>query len=512
MFRARRPGASAAKAASPPLQVLSRGLAALSTLLALGAAAVAQPRPCLVAYEVAVPLPGRPDNSDVRAQLLAADGSLPWGPAGIPVAAGGDYERRPCVVSDGAGGAVVVLEYKHGDGPRRGQVDLCAQRVSAEGKRLWNLGRPLALASTRYREHSAVAIGDGEGGVVVAYLVDVPAQDGHVHTGVCAQRIDGHGRLRWQEGLRSVVLQEGDCRCADLSIAASGDGGAYVAYRRVGTVAGGHTGGQIVLRRLSAAGNRDWEAVHPLGLTVSGELETPRTPVLVAGPSGSVWVAFQAGPAAAGGVYACRVSQDGVIARDGLPLHLSAGLVGQVEAVRAVPDGAGGLLCAFGLLAPGSPAKLHSARIAADGHLPWAAVTPLLPGAGQSYRELSALQGPQGSVTLALTAPVHTRHEADQHRALAAQRVGPDGRPSWGSSPVEVTTPRDGSVLTPGLAPDGTGGVYVIYVLKTKYGRLAGDTGIFGLRLTAAGRRAWSAPAPVATGHGRETAPAVVSG
>lgn len=495
-----------------PLQALSRGLAALSTLLALVAVAVAQPRPCLVAYEVATPLPGRPDNSDVRVQLLAADGSLPWGPAGIAVAAGGDYERRPCAVSDGAGGVVVVFEFKHGDGPRRGQVDLCAQRVSAAGERRWNSGRPVVLASTRYREHGAVSIGDGEGGVVVAYLVEVPAQDGHVHTGVCAQRIDGRGRLRWQEGIRSVVLEEGNCRCADLSIAASGDAGAYVAYRRVGTGAGGHAGGQIVLQRLSLAGARAWEAVHPLGLAISGELETPRAPVLVAGPSGSIWVAFQAGSAAAGGVYACRASKEGVIAQDGLPLRLSCGLVGQVEAVRAVPDAAGGLLCAFGLLAPGSPAKLYSTRIAVDGHLPWAAITPLLRGAGQSYRELSALPGPQGSVTVALTAPVHTRHDADQHRALAAQRLGPDGRPLWGPSPVEVTTPRDGSVITPGLAPDGTGGVYVIYVLKTKTGPLAGDTGIFGLRLTAAGRRAWSAPAPVATGYGRETAPVVVSG
>jgi len=362
------------------------------------------------------------------------------------------------------------------------------------------------VATSALREHSPVVAADGEGGAYVAMLVDTADGGGQVRTGVCAQRLAADGTLPWLGGARSVVVQSADCRCGDLAIAACPEGGAYVAYRRVRTVSG-QPAGEVVVQRLAPDGTIVWKDRHPDGLVLAGDPDA-RGPVLIAARQGAIWVVL-CSENSAPRVSAQFVRPDGQITG---PVPLSGALRGSPGDVQAVSDGSGGLLCVFGLSSRQTPAKLFCARIDGAGKHVWPGIAALFSGPGMSYREVCALPGPDSSVTVAMTSPVNRRLDANQHRALAAQHISASGELTWGLDPIEVTNPADGSAVTPALAPDGEGGVYVVYGVKLKTGPGTGATGLLSLRLGPSGGRLWRHPIPLAMGLTPGRAPVLVEG
>jgi hypothetical protein len=126
----------------------------------------------------------RGSSWDVYAQKVDANGSVLWTGNGVPVAVLDDHQGDPRIVTDGAGGAILVWD----DGRAAG---LYAQRVDANGLALWTTnGIAVCAAAVSAGERAIVA--DGAGGAVVVW------EDGRgADRDIYAQRIDAAGNLLW---------------------------------------------------------------------------------------------------------------------------------------------------------------------------------------------------------------------------------------------------------------------------------------------------------------------------
>jgi len=131
----------------------------------------------------------RSGNSDIYAQKINQSGQMVWPPEGIPICVAAAGQFSPQLVSDGAGGAIIVWhDYRRGGGE-----DIFSQRVNAQGKVIWKEdGIPVSIAQgTQWYPQIA---SDGAGGAIVVWT------DGRKSAGdndIYGQRISPGGNLLW---------------------------------------------------------------------------------------------------------------------------------------------------------------------------------------------------------------------------------------------------------------------------------------------------------------------------
>jgi hypothetical protein len=171
-------------------------------------------------------------GQDIYAQRVNASGNALWAANGVGVCTAAAYQVNPLLISDGAGGAIIVW-----NDHRIGNNDLYAQRVNASGAPLWTAnGVVLCTPSVGYE----VAItSDGAGGAIVAWI------DYRSGSMVFAQRASADGVAQWTAN--GVYVSYG----ATPTMTSDGMGGAIIAY--------GYNS-DIYLSRLDASGIPQWTA------------------------------------------------------------------------------------------------------------------------------------------------------------------------------------------------------------------------------------------------------------
>ena len=202
-------------------------------------------------------------DTDVMAQRVSRDGKLLWGDANHPASVATSptgQERNPVVIPDGAGGALVAFELELVSGENQGDVDVCAQRIDADGHMKWNEGkRSVAVGSSKDLERHPAIVSDGAGGMIVAMESESRSDANLGDIDIFAQRVSGAGELQWREGKRSVGV--GTSRAwQELApiVLSDGLGGATIVYEvtaRTGEYAGDH---DIEAARLDSAGKLMW--------------------------------------------------------------------------------------------------------------------------------------------------------------------------------------------------------------------------------------------------------------
>jgi hypothetical protein len=171
---------------------------------------------------------GRNGNSDVFAQKISADGHVQWTPTGVPIAVQPGRQRFQQLVSDGAGGAVVVWEDW-----RTSPTRIYAQHVGADGTTTWaDNGFPI---SSTYGESPKIMRSDD--GTYIIVWVDTD-HNGGTRDYLRAQKVDTTGSLLWpmdsrtdSGGTTGVVISE--IYGADFDIASDGGRG-FIAVLELG--------------------------------------------------------------------------------------------------------------------------------------------------------------------------------------------------------------------------------------------------------------------------------------
>ncbi len=153
-----------------------------------------------------------PDNRaasgqyDIYAQRISPEGEILWPEGGIPVCAPQHAQTTPQIVSDGSDGAIVAWL-----GPRFDYPQACVQRLSPDGKLLWEKeGIQLGALPITAPSPSVAITPDNAGGAIVVWYRQ-------------AQRVNSEGELQWAEPMNLSI----DMR----SITDDGSGGAIVAGR-----------------------------------------------------------------------------------------------------------------------------------------------------------------------------------------------------------------------------------------------------------------------------------------
>ncbi|MBM3497608.1 MAG: hypothetical protein FJX74_02950 [Armatimonadetes bacterium] len=449
----------------------------------------------IVAYEV-VPPEAEGGDIDILARLLKADGTLGW-EAETPtvLASSAHAETSPVVVADGEGGAFVIYELTFTEGEHKGDMDLVAQHIGADGTLLWNDGeQPVGVATSTGRESHPVALGDGAGGFIVAY--EWQGEDGDVD--VLAQRMSAEGESRWATDDAPALVGVSPGRERNPVLVPDGAGGVLVLFEWEGP--DGTT--DVMAQRVTAEGRAAWNNGEQ-AVDVSASPSNERAVTAVADGAGGALVAFELeflegefkGDV---DVMGQRITGDGVVVWNGgeQPSLLASGK-GIERHPQAIGDGAGGMMVLFeyepleGEFA--GDIDIMAQRVDSNGRLLWhdGEQSAAVSAAGGLERAPQLVPLSDGSAIAVLEHEFRNGENAGDIDVVG-QRLSREGQLLWNGG--EQSTMLSGAKWlerTPVALADGEGGAIVVLTAVGPEGEFEGDEDVWALRVSQEGQLLW---------------------
>ncbi len=367
-----------------------------------------------------------PGNRDIYVQRLSATGSPLWTANGIAICTQAGHQVDPKVVSDGAGGAIIV--WTDGRTAPTGD-DLYAQRVNANGTPQWTAGGVNVCNSMGSQTLSTVG-SDGAGGVLLTW-VDLSNID--------AQRVSGAGVPLWTSTGVAVCAAAGN-QGAPRVVGDGTGGGIFIWEDPRGPT------DDVYAQRLNAAGTPQWTAD---GIPICNALDRQQVPDLVSDGAGGaifVWQDYRA-DGVNPDVYAQRATASGTLlwTANGVVVSNAVNFQGQAHATS---DGAGGVIVAWeDTRNLAFSTDVYAQRMNGAG-------VPLWTANGVAVCTKSGSQSAIALVTDGAGGAVIAWIEAF---AINAQRVNAVGTPLWTTDGVPFSSTLQ-SYSKFALAPDGHGG------------------------------------------------------
>ncbi len=165
---------------------------------------------------------GNNGNTDIYAQRLDASGNFQWGISGVALTSAQQDQHSPAVVSDGAGGAIVVWQDLR-DGSNM-TADIYARRINSGGAAQWT-SDGVAISTALNRQELPTLVEDGSGGAIIAWSDN--RTDG-ITTDVYAQRVNSAGAAQWTANGVALVTASGSQNAVTMTT--DGAGGAIAAW------------------------------------------------------------------------------------------------------------------------------------------------------------------------------------------------------------------------------------------------------------------------------------------
>ena len=395
-------------------------------------------------------------NRDVFAQRISATGETHWNANGIPVCDLSSSQSWPLIVSDTAGGAILVW----GD-TRHGNQDSYAQRIDVNGNKLWDSeGIPVCTHPTLQDDLNAIA--DDKGGVIVVWE---DWRDGNQD--IYAQRIDASGKPLWEANGVPVYRGEGDQY--DPVVVADGEGGAIFAWWDIST-----PDWNIFAQRLSADGKPMWnsgDGEESTPVPVCTAIGNQGAPVAVSDENGGVffvWSDYRNDPNfyTRAQLYAQRMTAtgDALWAEDGI---LVCDLQVNQQQPDCIPDGSGGFIVTW-WDERNIFADIYAQRINANGEALWqdedsdaekGGVPVCTEGGVQRLPQLVPTDD-AGAIIYWLDYREDFGDTTED--AIYAQRLDADGQPLWHKNGIPVCSAPN-SQITPQAIPTGTNAAIVVW-------------------------------------------------
>ena len=421
------------------------------------------------------------NNLDIYAQRVSAEGVPQWIVDGVAVCAAAGAQSLPTVVADGAGAAIFAWSDHRGD-----SYDIYAQQVSASGVPQWTADG-VAVYSDLEDQMYPMLIADGAGGAIVSWK----DQRSHLDLDAYAQRLSGAGTLLWAADGVPVHVEPG-VQVAPVCARSPG-GGAIVAWieKREGDY-------DLFARKFDATGASSWSTV-PI-CTAAGAQARPR---IAADGAGGAIVTWEDRRSGSWDVYAQRVSADGLTqwAADGLAMCATSS---DQNYPKLVSDASGGAIVAW----EDQRGGVYAQRVSADGVVQWQA-DGVLVGTDLNrgffdWLELEdaafALEADEGGGAIVAW------QKGSTYLYIYAQRVNGAGVVVWTADGVLLSAIASDQYY-PALVSDGQGGAIVAWgeFRKSYY------EGIGAQRVSAEGVRQWTAIGMRAYSGGGADHPALVA-
>jgi hypothetical protein len=262
----------------------------------------------------------RNNNADIYAQRVDAMGIAQWTTNGIIVCNASGNQDEPKIISDGAGGAIIIwCDYRSGYG------DIYAQRINSSGAAQW-AANGLGICTASGHQESPRIASAGVGKAIITWS-DRRSSNHQVF----AQMVDLSGNVQWTAN--GVLVQSS---WADLllypAIVSDGTGGAIIAWIE-------HYddyGGFIVSQRLDMSGSILWSSTGlPIAIVDSYDY-----PQLISDDSGGALFLWYGSREETKGIYVRRITGSGDYCWpvEGVPIFEGTWYISRL---RAEEDGSG---------------------------------------------------------------------------------------------------------------------------------------------------------------------------
>ena len=184
----------------------------------------------------------RAGNNDIYAQKIDSSGNVLWTMDGIAVCNKTTSQKNPKLISDNAGGAIIVWEDSVNF-----YWDIYAQRISSSGALLWAINGVAVCAVPNIQINPKIDV-DDLGGAVITWQDKRNSTDYDIY----AQRLNPSGTIQW--AANGVVVCNSIGVQNNPRIEPDGSNGALISWidKRVGTDY------DIYAQRISALGTAMW--------------------------------------------------------------------------------------------------------------------------------------------------------------------------------------------------------------------------------------------------------------
>jgi len=381
----------------------------------------------------------RDTNSHIYAQRIGTEGEILWTSSGVRVCEYDSEQNDPQIVSDGAGGAIVVWE---------DYDNLFAQRLSSSGVYLWNWDGVAIINISGTQDDVSIAA-DGSGGVLVAWEDDRNGTDE-----VYAQRLDSSGTRLWES--TGVLL------CASVSIernpqiAPDTGGGAIVCWE---DTRNGYPMAHVYARRINYLGTPIWTTDGVYAATTSGDY-TLQIDDIESDGDGGVFISFSSLPAIGDPPSNVRVQY---LNAAGVPLWGEWGYLafstssGIQDYSRMAPDGSGGVVIMCHDEYGSDDFDIKAQRLNAAGDYLWGlGGSTAMSASGPNVYGQIAGDGEGGAVVTWFD----YRHN---NASCYSQRFDSSGGRLWGDDGKAVTIGNYFGNFTEIPIPDEDGGFIVVW-------------------------------------------------
>jgi hypothetical protein len=387
--------------------------------------------------------------TEIYAQRVDAKGFTLWPWNGVSVVSAADIKPGFGMVSDGAGGAIIVWS----DG-RRGAGEIFIQRIDGAGAVKWQQNG-VAITSNPAPSEFPVIASDGAGGAIIAWQEDRGViAGGH---NIYAQKISRTGVLQWKaEGVEICVAAGAQVAPA---IAGNGRGGAIIVWRDKRGV-----DADVYAQFVNSFGAVQWGEGGAGVCTVARDQDFPA--IVTNGSDGAIvaWADYRSGIEAPD-LY-CQHIDD-----KGMPRWQSDGIqVGsQLDFFRNPPvgpymagDGLGDAILTWSKARILDVDKdIYVNKINADSFLPLGTDGVVICGASGPQRFPTVIGDGAGGAVI-----VWQDERQPFNPDIYAQRLNlqsdPSGNPLWAVDGVPIST-ADGAQDAPVVVTDGAEGAIVAW-------------------------------------------------
>jgi hypothetical protein len=350
--------------------------------------------------------------ADIYAQRWDSRGNIMWGANGAAICIDPGFQDLPELVSDGAGGAIIVWEDL-----RSGFFDVYAQRVDAGGNVLWAAGG-VQITFELASERRARITTDGAGGAIIAWM-DAKLGNNDIY----AQRLNSAGVNQWLLGGVAVCTAASSQGVAE--VISDGAGGAIIAWSDFR----GGPDNDIYAQRIDSSGIGQWTFN---GEPVVAAVENQQGHGIATDMAGGAIIVWQDFRDLEFDIYAQRLDASGTAQwrTDGVNLCTETDDQRDVEIIS---DGAGGAIVAWEDYRDGLQNDVYAQRVTGSGLGMWEFNGVLIGGSNGDQVDASlAMDGEGGAVI------TWTDGRGVEPNDVYAQRVNEYGQIAWAFNGVPV--------------------------------------------------------------------------
>ncbi len=390
------------------------------------------------------------DYYDIYAQRINSAGIEQWTTNGIGVYKGYQEQEKPKLVSDGAGGAIIVWQDKRNYPSSVSYYNLYAQRINSAGERLWDTNGVVITLEIIYEQNYSI-VSDGAGGAIIAWC------DGRVYPehDIYAQRVNASGVVQWTTN--GVAICTAALNQYFPEIATDGSGGAVITWedRR------NHDwlNYEIYAQRISASGVVQWTTDGVAICTDPGEQSFP---TLVSDGTGGAIITWTDQRGSTGqDIYAQRVNLSGTTqwTTDGVSIKVAPNVqnLPQIET-----DGSGGAIIVWHDNESGisGGTELYAQRVNSSGSVQWNTNgVALCTAPNDQFSPKLITDGAGGAI---ITWEDQRQYQVGTANDIYAQKINGSGVTQWTTNGTAISTAMNFQG-NPVIASDNKGGAIIAW-------------------------------------------------